>query len=278
MGVITLKGAVYTRYDYPFRKSNGTLIDCWKQINLDLIRHLDIFNLTNSFDNRHNLYHFLCSTINGTSFSSGKISWFEVYEILKHNLPMYPNIYLDAYECASWGYALRYFFQRNTSDSAVLISIIDIDFFDFEFWKSSSHWGKSGFGLMTLYFENLNKHIGNEIIVGCSSSSNPITEFAFSVRDIMRKNETCVAALPFFPENPRNILDRVLTEGIRLPDLHNKWGHSFGNDPWISIIEHFDKNSLERNTNKFLACSLALNGYFAIAKIGVSEDAVFKYV
>lgn len=277
MELIILKGAIYTRYDYPFRKSKGTLEDCWKQVNLDLIKHLDFFNLANSFNNKHILNHFLCSTINGSSFSSGKINWFEVCKILKHNLSMPPSVYLDAYECASWGYALRYFCQRNMLASAVLISIIDIDFFDFEFWKSSPHWGKSGFGLITLYFENFDKDIGNKIIVGCSSVNNPITEFAFTVRDIMKKNETFISALPFFPDNSKNILDRVIAKNSRLPDLHDKWGHSFGSDPWISIIEHYKENSIKKNTNKFLACSLALNGYFAIAKIEVSADAVFKY-
>ncbi len=275
MNMLTLNGAVYTSHQHPFRSGKGSLKACWEQVNADLHHHISVLGLT-SQKTDCKIPHFLCSTINGTSFSTGQISWAIAAQLINKDLIFPVNTYLDAYECASWGYALRYLFQRKSSSNQILISIMDINFFDFDYWIKSPHWGKSGFGILTILLEASNDAKAEDIIAGCTMG-NSIVEFGFAIRKAIQENQA-IAALPFFPENAREILMRVVGREGCLRDLHECWGHSFGSDPWISIIQHLNEK-LDRDMSQmysFLACSLAFNGYFVIAKVTVPSNAILR--
>lgn len=269
MSALILQAALYTRYSHPFRAKRGSLKDCWQVITTDLLKHCETLGLSYG----ENIPHFLCSTINGTSFSTGQITWPAIKKLFDSQMPLSPLLYLDAYECASWGYALRYFYQHPTyAGKRIIISILDVNFFDFEFWVESRHWGKSGFGLTTLLMGCCNE-ISSVLVTGCAQGSNPVTEFAFALRDTMKKNHHYVGVPPFFPKNAQDILYRVVDLKNTLGDQHAKWGHSFGSDPWISLIEY--QNSTQNPHDQFLLSSLAFNGYFVIAKVDVDQHAKF---
>ena len=271
MSELVLKGITYSKTFPFFRRHHGSLIDCWHQIAICLNKHLNTFSHVPSFSNIRD--HYLCSTINTMSFTSGQITWGALHKLFEQTVKIPPNLYIDAYECASWGYALRYHINQYSTSPNLLLSILDIDFFDLNHWLESPHWGKSGFGITTLFLEKTANKI--KLIASCANGASPITEFAFTIKEIVKSYPQCMVAVPFFPEPARNILSKIIGQFAKFPDLHNKGGHCFGSDPWVSIIERLviNNNLLDK---ELLACSYALNSYIAIVKIKIANDITYR--
>lgn len=270
MNPLQLKGAIYSPYRYSIRNYSNTVKDCWNETALCLMEHHNMLRSNLSFCD--NYMHVICSTINSTSLTSGQITWKEVKDILKNRLTCLPIAYIDSYECASWGYALRYFLSKYKNENgSIVISIIDVDFNDFSMWINNPPWGRSGFGITTIALEK-SSQIHN-VIVGCARGLSPITEFGMAVRRHANLNPDYIVAVPFFENSARHILNQIICNCSKLEDLHAQWGHCFGSDPWISSITEIN-NKPERN--HIIATSYALNGYYAIVNIEVKNKSVLK--
>ncbi|MCO7225538.1 hypothetical protein [Pleionea sp. CnH1-48] len=213
--------------------------------------------------------HFLCSTMIELPFTSGALQWNDIRKnIRKDDIPM-PCTYVNAYECASWGYSLRYFLTRPSS-RYLLVSILDANLMDFEFWRHNENWGHSGFGLCTLLLEADDSAM-ESLTTGCATTYNSTAEFATIIRRHMMSVEDVTLALPFFPDHIRQIFTRMLNGSPQLPDLHEQYGHCFGSDPWLTILQHGLDNTIQEQQD-FLACSIALNGYFSMAQVSINSD------
>ena len=101
-----------------------------------------------------------------------------------------------------------------------------------------------------------------------------MAEFATVIRRHAANKPDVTLAMPFFPEHIQQMFNKLLVNQTRLPDLHADWGHCFGSDPWLSILNHCQANPIEK-AQDFLACSLALNGYFSIAQVTVTPQTKF---
>ncbi len=216
--------------------------------------------------------HFLCSTMIELPMTTGDISWSEISAMLVEHGENQPDTFINAYECASWGYSLRHYIKQGTNSGFMLVSIIDANVYDLEFWRYNEHWHSSGFGITTVLLE-ITAPLTNELVTQCALTHNSMAEFATVVRRVATHRENCELAMPFFPDNIQEMFNKLLVNKPRLKDRHQDWGHCFGSDPWLSILCHGLENKIKQPTN-YLACSLALNGYFAMAEVKVTPDTM----
>ena len=219
--------------------------------------------------------HFLCSTMIDLPFTTGDISWSEVAAMLAEHGSNQADTFINAYECASWGFSLRHYLQQSLTPSPrfLLVSIIDANIYDLEFWRYNEHWHQSGFGITTVLLE-VTKEVTDELVTQGAATHNSMAEFATVVRRSVTGRENCTLAMPFFPQDIQQMFNKLLAKQHRLPDLHQDWGHCFGADPWLSILSHCLDHKVTQ-PQQYLACSLALNGYFAMAEVTVTPQTQF---
>lgn len=219
--------------------------------------------------------HFLCSTMIDLPFTTGDISWSKVASMLNQNEKNQADTFINAYECASWGFSLRHYLQHDQQNTPqfLLVSIIDANVFDLEFWRYNENWHESGFGITTVLLE-VNGQMTDELLTQCATTHNAMAEFATVIRRHANNKKGVTLAMPFFPEHIQQMFNKLLVNQTRLPDLHAQWGHCFGSDPWLSILSHCQESPILKE-QEFLACSLALNGYFSIAQIKVTPQTQF---
>lgn len=220
--------------------------------------------------------HFLCSTMLELPFTSGAATLEDVNE--KNSAAAPYTSFINTYECASWGYSLRYYLKQNPDCRYLLVSILDANVLRLNFWKQNENWGKSGFGLCTFFLEvNQDESETKEpeaIQASCAVTYNSTPEVATIIRRMATGREDLTLALPFFPENIRQIFTRMLGGFQQLPDLHDNFGHCFGSDPWLSIIHQGVTKGFSEPT-KILACSIALNGYYCMAEVVANAQSRF---
>ncbi len=220
--------------------------------------------------------HFLCSTMIELPFTTQSVNWPDIAAQLKEYGDHQPDTFVNAYECASWGYSLRHYLKQaklaQHQAKYMIVSIIDANVYDFEFWRYNDHWQHSGFGITTVILE-VEVHLTDEMTVGSAVTHNGVAEFATVVRRTMMKKPGAVVALPFFPVNVQMMFEKLLRGQPSLPDLHAKHGHCFGADPWLSLLTHGLNNQIKQ-PERFMACSVALNGYYAIAELMLTADTV----
>ncbi|WP_144392890.1 hypothetical protein [Pleionea sediminis] len=235
---------------------------------LDVIEDLEIV------DQERIARHFVCSTMIEMPFTSGAIDWQSLTKEFASSHSALPRSFVNAYECASWGYSLRYYLNQS-DNPLMLVTIVDANLLGLEFWQHNENWGDSGFGVCTLLLEAVGDS-KDDVITGCATTYNSTAEFATIVRRWSAKEPDCPLSLPFFPEHIRTVFDRMLANSKRLPDKHDDYGHCFGSDPWLAIIDEGMKQPAERN-HSVLACSIALNGYYCLAKINISPNTRFHF-
>jgi len=217
--------------------------------------------------------HFLCSTIMDLTFARQLVDWSTLVRQMHHYTDAVPDMLVNAYECASWGYCLRQALAHPRTSPYVMCTIVDLNLLDLSFWRANPNWGDSGFGIATLLFR---AEAGAEqrVNVNVAKTSNFIAEFSIAVRSWLENKPQYKLALPFFPQPVTQLFQRLLPDADMLPDLHPRLGHCFGADPWISLIE---QAAHAQPGQRFLATSVALNGYWAMADITLATDGIFNW-
>ncbi|PHM70604.1 hypothetical protein [Xenorhabdus kozodoii] len=217
--------------------------------------------------------HFMCSTIMDLAFANRLIDWDCLQQQMEQYTQAVPDVLVNAYECASWGYCLRQALTHPSSSPYVMITIVDLNLLNLSFWEANPDWGKSGFGIATLLFR-VGADAINCLQVGVAKTSNFIAEFSIAVRQYLEVKHPHKLALPFFPKQVTQLFQRLLPQADSLPDLHPLLGHCFGADPWISLIEYASQAVPDE---RLLATSVALNGYWAMADVSLAHDGKFTF-
>ncbi|MBF0442905.1 MAG: hypothetical protein HQK54_13445 [Oligoflexales bacterium] len=279
MSDLVLKAAIYTKLPHPLfepRRSVEATFDYLCQVVTR--QRLEVSRSQEEVDGPDSFVHFLCSTIIEVVFASGDITWQTVRgQFSRYCRSGGPTTFVNAYECASWGYALRHMLLGRTTDvKNILITVLDANIYNMKFWEYNSNWGNSGFGMTTFLIERSGSSAAENVFTGCSTSSNAMQDFAFWVKKISSGNPEAVVVLPFFPSQISRGLSRILSGSSRLPDLHDQWGHCFGSDPWVSLIAESVNPGFDKGRS-YLLCSHALNGYHVACKINVAEDAELRF-
>ncbi|MCO1334748.1 hypothetical protein MO867_10395 [Microbulbifer sp. OS29] len=216
--------------------------------------------------------HFLCSTMIELPFSSLAIRERDL-NFTKPPAKLPVTSFINTYECASWGYSLRHYLKQRPDSTYIMVSILDANLMDLSFWRSNENWGTSGFGLCTLLIEVRNLSLVT-LTASCAITYNTTAEFATVIRKMVTGRDDLTLSLPFFPENIRQIFTRLLNGIEKLPDLHDRWGHCFGSDPWLNIICQGVEGRFTQEEN-LLACSIALNGYYCTTEVLVDTKSNF---
>ncbi len=217
--------------------------------------------------------HFLCSTMIELPFTAGAISWPQVADMLAKHGSHQPDTFVNAYECASWGYSLRHYLNHGMKDDTryLMVTIVDANLNNLEFWRYNENWGHSGFGICSVLLE-ITGELTDELLITSAKTHNAMAEFATTVRRHVAKRDS-VLAMPFFPQQIQDMFTSLLKGQQRLPDMHADWGHCFGSDPWLSLLLHGLEHGFEK-PEPYMACSQALNGYFAMAEVMMTPETV----
>ena len=220
-------------------------------------------------------HHYVCSTMMDSVFSAAAMS---TYDLLDNAVP---HSFTHAYECACWGYCLRYHMQFKPSQRWLVISILDVNAMAMAYWTQNEQWGKSGFGITTLCFELVaatdavdgleptlpvaSPAVSVPMQTGMASGGNNIISFASMAKQATRDLQCQRLSLPFFPDSMSIPVRRSLKDLHVLTERHAHYGHAFGSDPWLAFI--CDQQHSDLGTAPIVFGSLALRGYYCFADI-----------
>jgi hypothetical protein len=216
--------------------------------------------------------HFMCSTMIDVAFASGALDWLQLQQRIGRISGFAPGTLVNAYECASWGYALRHALRPPARPVRVLLSIVDLNLLNLSYWNSNPYWGASGFGIATVLLECA-PGAAEDLVVGCAKTHNAVAELGIALRNTLAQRPGLKLAKPFFPSTLTGLLERQVGNAVHLEDLHPHVGHCFGSDPWLSVAYAASRSG---ETGSCLAASLALNGYWAMAEVQIDPDGLFR--
>jgi len=185
-----------------------------------------------------------------------------------------PDWMTCSYECAGWGYVLRRTLATaaETGPRTLLLQIVDIDVHGYTYWHGNPAWGCSGFGVCTLLVD-VGREATPSVLADAAPPASAVVRLGRDIRGFCAARPGVRAALPFFPATSRRALLASVGKTPLLPDGHGLFGHAFGSDPWLSVLlAHRDGDTPRRAA----VCSLALNGYYAIADVAFAPDALLS--
>ncbi len=183
-----------------------------------------------------------------------------------------PLALLSIYECAGWGYAIR-FFEDFMTGPHLLVSIADADFHDLNKNLEDVRIGRLGFGLTTLLL-SVSPRQGAAAEPAGPFPDGGLREF---MRALRTRSESVDGPtfIPFLKPELRELAERLVGRHQLSPNLHDAYGHCFGSDPWIGIMDWVAESALQAPRD-VLAGTIAINGYYAVCRVGVTPDTWFE--
>ena len=180
------------------------------------------------------------------------------------------------YECAGWGFVLRYIRAKAAASGPrrLMLQIVDVDIHEFSYWLGNPHWGDSGFGICTLLLD-IGAGLDDAVQLGTASQANAMVQMGRSLRQFALRRPGVRVAVPFFRDASRRVLLKCIDPAQPHPDGYERFGHAFGSDPWISLLLHLRESGACAG-REAIVNSLALNGYFAIAAVSLHAQAVWR--
>jgi hypothetical protein len=171
--------------------------------------------------------------------------------------------------CAGWGYALSYFL-RHTDSRLVMLSMVDVDTHDLAYHRNHVQIGKLGFAITTLLLELPVDRI-DKVQTGGPFGGSAFKEFVLALRQHNDLHKPAVSFIPFFGPGLSSIAERIIGAANLGANRYEDYGHCFGSDPWIGIIEWLQSHPLDERIN-VSAGMVALSGYFALCDLGLSPQ------
>lgn len=173
-----------------------------------------------------------------------------------------------AYECAGWGYVMRHVLHKAqvSGPRTLLLQIVDVDIHDFTYWYANPQWGESGFGISTLVLR-VEPGEAWPLALGAAAPASAMVQMGRALREFSLARRGVPVAVPFFREASRKLLLKRLDGAPVHADGYARFGHSFGSDPWISVLLGAPA------PGKTIVNSLALYGYFSIAEVEIARGA-----
>jgi hypothetical protein len=171
-----------------------------------------------------------------------------------------PMALLQAYQCAGWGYALRFAGQQ-AGVHRLAISIIDADIHEAVSRPYVAAIGRIGFGVTTL---------GIEIPPGATLPrcggplpNRAFNEFLHAVKTSHRELGRVPTFIPFLPEGFAGVAERIIGTHNLWPNRHDDYGHTFGADPWIGLVEWRQAHP-QSHPHTVTLGAFAYHGYFTL--------------
>lgn len=267
---ITLKDAFYSPFADEFVGKQAD--QSAREIDAVLRQHASNIGSDRGHSYLSAQHHYLCSTMMDSVFSAAAI---DTVRSLGNGNPV-PQSFTHAYECACWGYCMQYHVEHKRQQASFAISILDVNSMEMRYWSSNDQWGKSGFGITTLFFEMDEEGDPGELLhTGIAAGGNNIIAFASVAKQAVKNFQARRLSLPFFPENMSVPVRRSLKGVDLLTEQHSIYGHAFGSDPWISFIR--DHALTDLAGQQIVFGSLALRGYYCFADIHIDADVNVRH-
>jgi hypothetical protein len=209
----------------------------------------------------------LCSTVISGAVTGMTAISNRLFNVIESECRQRPLAHLHTYMCAGWGYALSYFL-RHTDSRLVMLSMVDVDIHDLAYHRSHTQIGKLGFAITTLLLELPVERI-DKVQTGGPFGGSAFKEFVLALRRHNDLHKPTLSFIPFFGPGLSSIAERIIGTANLGVNRHDDYGHCFGSDPWIGIIEWLQRTALDEPVN-VSAGMVALSGYFALCDVGLS--------
>lgn len=175
-----------------------------------------------------------------------------------------PSGFLQAYQCAGWGYAIR-FAALHTDCRNLTLTILDADLHELFSGEYEATLGKIGYGVTTLALE-----LPPGLMLPTCDGPLPnhgFTDMLHALRAHRKTTGPLATFLPFMPDGLDGIARRSV--GGRLaPNRYADYGHCFGADPWIGLMERL-RAQAPTDAECVTLGSFAFSGYYAIGSVQV---------
>jgi hypothetical protein len=211
----------------------------------------------------------LCSTVISGAITGMTSISDRLFDVIESECRQRPLAHLHTYMCAGWGYALSYFL-RHTNSRLVMLSMVDVDIHDLAYHRNHTQIGKLGFAITTLLLELPVDRI-DKVRTGGPFGGSAFKEFVLALRQHNDLHKPTLSFIPFFGPGLSSIAERIIGVANLGANRHDDYGHCFGSDPWIGIIEWLQRTALDECIN-VSAGMVALSGYFALCNIGLSPQ------
>lgn len=208
----------------------------------------------------------LVSTVISGAFSGSAATAQQLFDVIESRCGMRPVALLHTYMCAGWGYALRWF-SRHTDARRVMICIVDVDVHDLDYHRHHRQIGKLGFGITSILLYLANDRTITAVTGGPYAES-AFKEFMRALKIHNMRHKPSLTFIPFFGPGLGEIAEKILGRENLGANRHEVYGHCFGSDPWIGIIEWVEANPLRYAVN-VTAGAVALSGYFTLCDVAI---------
>ncbi len=175
---------------------------------------------------------------------------------------------LHSYMCAGWGFAMR-FFARHSDVRQLLIAIVDVDHHDFTYHRGQAAIGRNGFGVSAILVR-LPENRATAVAEGPYPES-AFKEFVRAIRAKFAEGGGRKTFIPFFRGELAAIAEKMVGADLLGVNRNAEYGHCFGADTWIGIIEWLDSDP-PAAAHRVMAGAVAFNGYFTISDFLVLPD------
>jgi hypothetical protein len=194
-----------------------------------------------------------------------------LFDVIETQCGIRPTAFLHTYMCTGWGYALSYF-SRHTDARLLMLSIVDVDIHDLAYHRHHPQIGKLGFGLSTLLLRIADER-EETAATGGPYPDSAFKEFIRAMKGHNARRKPVLSFIPFFGPSLGSIAESVLGKSNLGSNRHDFYGHCFGSDPWIGIIEWLQQNPPAGPIN-VTAGAVAFNGYYTLCDIGISPETL----
>ena len=209
--------------------------------------------------------HVLCTTSLSTLLSGDRAFCSRLFDRIERERGVRPLALLQQYQCTGWGFGMR-FAGGQAQARRLAMTVVDVDVHDAIARGFSDAIGRVGFGITTIALELA----ATPVLPDCAGpfANRAFSDLAHAVRALHKRSGRQRTFMPFLPEGLAELAQRLIGQDILAPNRYERYGHCFGSDPWIGLIEWIGREAPEEETGATLG-SFAYDGYYAAANVVV---------
>lgn len=217
----------------------------------------------------------VCSTVMSAAISMEAEGQARFHDAIERACGLRPQGLVNAYMCTGWAFALRHF-MRHTSVERLAIAIVDLDLHNMAWQRCHPVIGPSGFGVTTLL---LDLPADRSQLPRCSGphANSAFNDFVMGLKAHLGRHGPQPTFIPFTQGALATTAQRVLGSEWLGPNRNAEYGHCFGADPWIGLIEWFSERGVPAPTRS-IAGAIAFNGYYAFAPLQVDPRTQLEFL